>query len=85
MTAHFRLTAVCSGCTVSTMTLADHLKQRRGSASDLARALCVKHSTVLRWAANRVPADRVEAVARATGIDAGVLRPDLAKAFERTT
>jgi DNA-binding transcriptional regulator YdaS (Cro superfamily) len=47
--------------------------------------LCVKHSTVLRWAANRVPADRVEAVARATGIDAGVLRPDLAKAFERAS
>jgi len=62
------------------MTLSQYLEQR-GAASKVARALKIQHSTVSRWARNRVPADRVQDVARVTGIPAAELRPDLAQAF----
>ena len=52
----------------------------RGRLVALSRAVGVSHSTVLRWAAGRVPAERVKPVSRATGIAPHVLRPDLFEA-----
>jgi DNA-binding transcriptional regulator YdaS (Cro superfamily) len=63
------------------MTLSDYLRTHRGAASRIARELRVRHSTVLRWAQNRIPAERLHAVSRATGIPPSDLRPDLAAAF----
>jgi DNA-binding transcriptional regulator YdaS (Cro superfamily) len=62
-------------------TLRTYLEVTRGAASALARSLGVSPSTVTRWAASQVPAARVADVARATGIAAEQLRPDLAEAF----
>lgn len=50
---------------------------RRGAVSELARAVGVTHGAVSQWATSRVPADRVVAVERATGIPREALRPDL--------
>jgi DNA-binding transcriptional regulator YdaS (Cro superfamily) len=63
--------------------LKEYLEVTRGAASALARSLGVSPSTVTRWAASQVPAARVADVARATGIGADQLRPDLARAFGR--
>jgi DNA-binding transcriptional regulator YdaS (Cro superfamily) len=67
------------------MKLAEYLRTHRGAASRIARDLRVRHSTVLRWAQRRVPAERLHAVSRATGIPPAALRPDLAAAFDATT
>jgi DNA-binding transcriptional regulator YdaS (Cro superfamily) len=67
------------------MTLAEYLAQPKITSVALARRLGVAHSTVLRWAEHRVPADRLAAVSDATGIPADELRPDLARAFDRPT
>jgi DNA-binding transcriptional regulator YdaS (Cro superfamily) len=67
------------------MKLSDYFRNHRGSVSRIARELRVRHSTVLRWAQRRVPAERLHAVSRATGIPPGQLRPDLAAAFDTTT
>lgn len=48
---------------------------RRGAKSELAKTLGVTHAAVRQW--KRVPADRVLAVERATGIPREALRPDL--------
>ena len=52
----------------------------RGKALNLSRlaaALGVNKSTASRWSRNKVPADRVNDVARVTGIPREALRPDL--------
>lgn len=58
------------------MSLTSYIEPR-GRLTEISRALDVSHSTVLRWAAGRVPAERVRAVSRYTGIPPQVLRPDL--------
>lgn len=63
------------------MTLREYLKQPGVTAIGLAAQVGVDHSRVLRWAKGAVPAERVAAVSRATGIPAATLRPDLAAAF----
>lgn len=66
------------------MTLSEHLAQKHVTALGLAKRLGVSHSTVLRWAADKVPADRVIEVAKIAGISPRELRPDLAAAFAPT-
>lgn len=61
----------------ASMTLTDFLAQKGVTAASLGSKLGVAHSTVLRWADKRVPAERVRAVASETGIPPHVLRPDL--------
>jgi len=39
----------------------------------------VNKTTILRWEAGRVPAERLPEISRLTGIPAHVLRPDFAK------
>jgi DNA-binding transcriptional regulator YdaS (Cro superfamily) len=51
------------------------------SLEDFGAALGVNKSTVLRWEANGVPAERVVEIERVTGIPRAQLRPDL---FELT-
>jgi DNA-binding transcriptional regulator YdaS (Cro superfamily) len=53
------------------------LAERGMRPSDLARALGLNKSTVSRWDAIRVPAERVLEVEKATGIPRQALRPDL--------
>lgn len=54
--------------------------ERRGVAyASLAKACGVNRSTVLRWACGLVPAERVAAVERLTGIPRETLRPDIFK------
>jgi len=49
-----------------------------GGPTKLARAIGVDHSTVIGWRrANRLPAERVPAVASLSGIPKHELRPDL--------
>lgn len=59
------------------MTLADYLSKPGSTAVALGRRLDVSHSTILRWASGRVPAERARAVSDATGIPLHELRPDL--------
>jgi DNA-binding transcriptional regulator YdaS (Cro superfamily) len=51
------------------MTLSTFISQRRGAAADLARALGVNHSTVLRWASGEhAPSLKMcAAISKATG------------------
>lgn len=53
-----------------------HLKATRGASMALARNLKISPVAVTRWK-QRVPAERVLDVERATGISRTVLRPDL--------
>jgi hypothetical protein len=77
-----RLASVLPSVQCPHMTaLQKHLKTERGAASALARTLGVTPCRISRWAASHVPAARVADVARATGIPAAELRPDLAEAF----
>jgi TorA maturation chaperone TorD len=46
-----------------------------GGVSELARRLGISQPSVSNW--ERIPADRVSAVATATGLDRAILRPDL--------
>lgn len=78
-----RLTHLSDECTFNLMTLAEYLAQPGKTAVAIAARCRVSHSTVLRWAENGVPAERLEAVAAATGIAAAELRPDLARVFAR--
>ncbi|MGB3387468.1 MAG: hypothetical protein WBA88_05740 [Pseudaminobacter sp.] len=48
---------------------------------DLARLVEVDKATITRWAVKEIPTDRVEEVARKTGIPVAALRPDLAAMF----
>jgi hypothetical protein len=59
------------------MTLADYLSKPGNTAVGLGRRLDVSHSTIVRWAAGRVPAERARAVSEVTGIALHELRPDL--------
>lgn len=61
------------------MTLATHLKQRRGRVTELARALEVSISTVSMWASGhrRVPAERCRLISQLTGVSNATLRPDI--------
>lgn len=51
------------------------LKAERGRASRLAESLNIKPGAISQW--DRVPAERVGDVSRATGIPPQVLRPDI--------
>lgn len=70
-------------CTMFGMDLTSYLSQKGITAVALGEKLGVSHSTILRWADGKVPvpAERVAAVSRATGIPAATLRPDLAAVF----
>lgn len=64
-------------------SLAVLLKNRGLKLIDLARKLEVDKATVSRWAQKEVPAERLAAVERATGIAPEDLRPDLASIFSK--
>lgn len=52
--------------------------ERAGGPSALARAVGCDHSTVIGWRRKgRIPAERVSAVAQASGVPPHQLRPDL--------
>jgi DNA-binding transcriptional regulator YdaS (Cro superfamily) len=68
----------------TTKTFADLLKQRGVKPIDVSRALGVDKATVSRWCRGSIPAERVVAVERATGISRFDLRPDLAAIFVRS-
>lgn len=53
------------------------LKSRNMRLADLSAALDVEKSTVTRWAAGRIPAERILDVEKATGIPRSELRPDI--------
>lgn len=53
------------------------LSEREMRLSDLARIVGVDKSTATRWARGRVPAERVLAVEKATGVPRHELRPDI--------
>jgi DNA-binding transcriptional regulator YdaS (Cro superfamily) len=56
----------------------DEAIRAAGGPTKLAKAIGVDHSTVIGWRrANRIPAERVRAVAVASGIPAHQLRPDI--------
>lgn len=59
------------------MKLSEHLAQPKVTAVGIAAKLGVSHSTVIRWAARRVPAERVRSVSEVTGIPPHELRPDV--------
>lgn len=56
-------------------TLRAYLDGERGRLTSLAAALAIRPSAILQW--DRIPAERVPAVAKATGLSAHELRPDL--------
>lgn len=56
-------------------TLREYLDGERGRLTNLAAALAIRPSAILQW--SRIPAERVPAVAKATGLPAHDLRPDL--------
>ncbi len=59
------------------MTISDIIAAGGGVAR-LARAVGVHHATVILWRSKgRIPAERVPAVARITGLPRHALRPDL--------
>jgi DNA-binding transcriptional regulator YdaS (Cro superfamily) len=64
------------------MSFSEHLRRPGVTAVSIARQMGVSHTSVLRWASRRVPAARVQDLARVTGIPARKLRPDLAAAFK---
>jgi len=53
------------------------LEQRELRPIDLARRVGVDKSVVTRWAARRIPAERVLDIESATGIPRHELRPDI--------
>lgn len=55
--------------------LTEWIKAERGRLAKLADACGITHSAVWQW--ERVPAERLGAVSRATGIPMRELRPDL--------
>ena len=60
------------------------LRDRDMKLVDLARLVEVDKATITRWALKEIPTDRVDEVARKTGIPAAALRPDLAALFTST-
>lgn len=59
----------------------DAVKESVVSLAWLAREIGVTRGAIAQW--NEVPADRIEAVSKATGIAPEVLRPDLAGIFSK--
>jgi transcriptional regulator with XRE-family HTH domain len=59
------------------MTLYSLIRSVNVSPAELARRLGVNKANVSRWNRGRVPLDHVDAISRATGIPALMLRPDL--------
>jgi DNA-binding transcriptional regulator YdaS (Cro superfamily) len=55
--------------------LREHLKSERGRLKGLAAKLAINSSAISQW--DKVPAERVVAVAKATGLSVHDLRPDL--------
>ena len=51
--------------------------QRRGEKARLADALELNRSTITRWLGKTVPAERVLAVERLTGVSRDKIRPDI--------
>jgi len=77
-----RLTKVVKCATYIRMGYLSTLLKNRGlRLIDLARAVPVDKATASRWDRKGVPANRVQAVQKATGIPAHDLRPDLASIF----
>jgi DNA-binding transcriptional regulator YdaS (Cro superfamily) len=63
--------------------ITDEVIDRGGGSVELARRLGVSRQTVHRWGfRGRIPAERVEAVAEATGMGKDEIRPDLFDAYE---
>jgi DNA-binding transcriptional regulator YdaS (Cro superfamily) len=59
-------------------TIFDLINQRAGSQAELARRLGIKPTSIIDWRrAGRVPAERVLAVSRLTGLSPHLLRPDI--------
>lgn len=58
-------------------TLSRYRAETGKTLEDIGDALGVNKSTVLRWEQDRIPAERVIDVERATGIPRAKLRPDL--------
>jgi hypothetical protein len=56
------------------------LKAKRGRGAWLARKLKVTHGAILKFASERVPAERIFHVSDATGIPVKKLRPDMVPA-----
>jgi DNA-binding transcriptional regulator YdaS (Cro superfamily) len=63
--------------------LAELLRHRGKTLSDLARALQVHKATVSRWNEKGVPHERVAQVEEKTGIPACDIRPDVALVYLR--
>lgn len=63
--------------TMHLMTLYSLIRSVNVSPAELARRLGVNKANVSRWNRGRVPLDHVDAISRATGIPALMLRPDL--------
>jgi transcriptional regulator with XRE-family HTH domain len=57
--------------------LLKYLKEERGRAIELARALEVTPGAITQWANDKVPANRLFKVSKITGIPIEKLRPDL--------
>jgi transcriptional regulator with XRE-family HTH domain len=64
--------------------LAELLKNRGMTLSDLARAMNVDKGTVSRWNKNGVPPKHLQAVEDAVGIAPCDVRPDLAHLFVKS-
>ncbi|QKV20536.1 helix-turn-helix domain-containing protein [Oricola thermophila] len=60
--------------------LRKYLKAKRGRLTSLANGIGVRPGTISQW--DRIPADRVFAVSRLTGIPIEELRPDLVNACD---
>ena len=59
-------------------TIFDLINQRAGSQAELARRLGIKPTSIIDWRrAGQIPAERVLAVSRITGLSPHLLRADL--------
>lgn len=70
----------CELCNTQSMEktqLSDLLKERGMNLSGLARLVGIDRSGATRWARNKIPAERVLEVEKATGIARHHLRPDI--------
>ena len=69
---------VTRGYTRRMDTIIDLVVERAGGASSLARQIGVQPPTIASWRrAGQIPAERVLALCRLTGLSPNLLRPDL--------
>lgn len=59
------------------------IRANRGTARSIAKECDLSTQCVLHW--KRVPASRIPAVSKVTGLSARIIRPDLAALFEDDT